>query len=165
MKIPKWQHKFARYYKRGKLVSYFLNNAAKTCLYGLKISKNIEIGHFFQSRAFFHLSSNLHTSCLSAFKEITYLKRYYNYFDSKVSSFVSSKLIRQEIEEIFHDMKMKLSKHNKFYEIKLSTLNAEKNKYLFWKRLKILKKTLKLFMTILIDSDEEYLSSIKSLAV
>ena len=56
-----------RYYKWGKLVSYSLNNAAKTCLYGLKISENIEIGHFFQSRAFFHLSSNLHTSCLSAF--------------------------------------------------------------------------------------------------
>ena len=42
--------------------------AAKTCLYELKISENIEIGHFFQSRTFFHLSSNLHTSCLSAFK-------------------------------------------------------------------------------------------------
>ena len=37
-KIPKWQHKLAWDYKRGKLVSYFLNNAAKTCLYGLKIS-------------------------------------------------------------------------------------------------------------------------------
>ena len=68
MKIPKWQHELARYYKRGKLVSYFLNNAAKTCLYGLKISENIEIGYFFQSRAFSHLSSNLHASCLSAFK-------------------------------------------------------------------------------------------------
>ena len=67
MKIPKWQHKLAWYYKQGKLVSYFLNNAAKTCLYGLKISENIEIGHFFQSRTFFHLSGNLHTSCLSVF--------------------------------------------------------------------------------------------------
>ena len=53
---------------RGKLVSYFLNNAAKACLYELEISENIEIGHFFQSRTFFYLSSNLHTSCLSAFK-------------------------------------------------------------------------------------------------
>ena len=68
MKIPKWQHELARYYKWGKLVSYLLNSAAKTCLYGLKISENIEIGHFFQSRTFFYLSSNLHTSCLSAFK-------------------------------------------------------------------------------------------------
>ena len=67
MKIPKWQHELARYYKRGKLVSYFLNNAAKTCLYGLKVSENIEIGHFFQPRTFLHLSSNLHTSCLSVF--------------------------------------------------------------------------------------------------
>ena len=68
LKIPKWQHKLVRDYKRGKLVSYFLNNAAKTCLYRLKISENIEIEHVFQSKAFFHLSSKLHTSCLSAFK-------------------------------------------------------------------------------------------------
>ena len=33
-----------------------------------EISESIEIGHFFQSRAFSHLSSNLHVSCLSAFK-------------------------------------------------------------------------------------------------
>ena len=32
-KIPKWQHKLVRNYKRGKLVSYFLNNAARKCLY------------------------------------------------------------------------------------------------------------------------------------
>ena len=56
LKISKWQHKLARYYKRGKLVSYFLNNAAKTRLYGLKISEDIEIGYFFQSRVFFHLT-------------------------------------------------------------------------------------------------------------
>ena len=43
-------------------------------------------------------------------QEITYLKRYYNYFDSKVSSFVSSDLIRQEIEEKCKDSLMKLSK-------------------------------------------------------
>ena len=36
-------------------------------------------------------------------QEITYLKRYYNYFDSKVSSFVSSDLIRQETEEKYND--------------------------------------------------------------
>ena len=43
-------------------------------------------------------------------QEITYLKRYYNYFDSKVSRFVSSDLIRQEIEEKCKDSLMKLSK-------------------------------------------------------
>ena len=39
-------------------------------------------------------------------QEITYLKRY-NYFDSKVSSFVSSDLIRQEIKEKYNDSLMK----------------------------------------------------------
>ena len=48
-------------------------------------------------------------------KEITYLRRYYSYFDSKVSSFVSSDLIKQEIEEKYNDMKMKLPKDGKFY--------------------------------------------------
>ena len=43
-------------------------------------------------------------------QEITYLKRYYNYFDSKVSSFVSSDLIRQELEEKY-DSLMKLFTH------------------------------------------------------
>ena len=63
-------------------------------------------------------------------QEITYLKRYYNYFDSKVSSFVSSDLIRQEIEEKYNDLLMKLSKHDKYYEINLSTLNTEQSEYL-----------------------------------
>ena len=48
-------------------------------------------------------------------KEITYLKRYYSYFDSKVSSFLSSDLIKQEIEQKYNDMKMKLPKDDKFY--------------------------------------------------
>ena len=66
-KIPKGQYELARYYKQWKLAYYFLNNAAKTCLYGPKISENIKVGHFFQSWAFFHLISNIHTNCLSAF--------------------------------------------------------------------------------------------------
>ena len=43
LRIIKWQHKLFRDYKRGKLVSFVLNNAAKTDLYGLKVSENIEI--------------------------------------------------------------------------------------------------------------------------
>ena len=53
LKIPKCQHKFVRYYNQWKLDFYFLNNAAKTCLYGLKISGKIEIEHDLQSEAFF----------------------------------------------------------------------------------------------------------------
>ena len=63
-------------------------------------------------------------------QEITYLKRYYNYFDSKVSSFVLRDLIRQEIEEKYNDSLMELSKDDKYYEIKLSTLNTEKSESL-----------------------------------
>ena len=43
LKIAKWQHKCVWDYKRGKLVSCILNNAAETCLHGLKMSENIEI--------------------------------------------------------------------------------------------------------------------------
>ena len=56
LKILKWQHKLARDCKQGKLVSYFLNNAAKTYLHGIKISENIEVEHVFQSEAFFFIS-------------------------------------------------------------------------------------------------------------
>ena len=42
--------------------------------------------------------------------EITYLKRYFNYFDKKVLKFVSSDLIRVEFEEKYNDSMKKLSK-------------------------------------------------------
>ena len=77
LNIPKRQHKLVWDYKQGNLVSYFLNNAAKTCLYGLKISVNIEIEYVLQSKAFFRLSSNLHTSCLSTFKFHSF--KYFNW--------------------------------------------------------------------------------------
>ena len=67
LNIPKWQHKLIWEYKRGKLASYFLDNVAKTCSYGLKISEKIEIKDILQSKSFFHYSNLLHTSCLSAF--------------------------------------------------------------------------------------------------
>ena len=63
---------------------------------------------------------------LDEMNEVTYLKKYYNYFDKGVSKFVSSDLIRAEIEEKYNDSLMKLSKDDKFYEVKLSALKAEK---------------------------------------
>ena len=78
---------------------------------------------------------------------------------------------------------MKLSKDDKFYNVKLSTLKAEKNQCLeaaenFDKKTKILKKrTLHHYLyrqeegyrdskiKSLIDFDEEYVSSVKSLAI
>ena len=85
----KWQHKLVRDYSQGKLNSYFLNNAAKTCLYELKISDSIE--HVFQSTTFSHLSNNLHTSCLSAFNSILKNKLQnrsnHSYFETEKSLF------------------------------------------------------------------------------
>ena len=69
LKIPEWQHKLVWIYKRGKLVSNFLNNGPKSCLYGLKISENMEIEHVFQFKAFFHITGNLHTSCFSGLND------------------------------------------------------------------------------------------------
>ena len=60
------------------MVPFFLINAAKTYLYVLKISGDIEIEHVFQSKAFFHLSvfkDIFFTSCLSRFKDIRNLLR------------------------------------------------------------------------------------------
>ena len=117
-------------------------------------------------------------------KEITYLKQYCSYFVSKVSTFVSADLIKQEVEEKYNDFKMKLAKDDKFYEIKLSTLNAEKSEALeaaknFDKKCKRQKKKRTLYHYLereeeayrnnkiksLIDFGEQYVSSIKSLAV
>ena len=117
-------------------------------------------------------------------KEITYLKQYCSYFDSKVSSFISTDLIKQEVEEKYNDFKMKLAKDDKFYEIKLSTLNAEKSEALeaadtFDKKCKKQKNKRTLYHYLekqeeayrnnkiksLIGFGEQYVSSIKSLAV
>ena len=49
-----------------------------------------------------------------------------NIFDSRVSQFVTTDLIKEDIEEKYNDKLMKLDKENKFYDIKLSTLNADR---------------------------------------
>ena len=65
LEIPKWQHKFVRNYKRGKLVSYFLNNAAKARLYGLKFQRTLELSMFFSLKPFF-ISLAISTQVASA---------------------------------------------------------------------------------------------------
>ena len=49
-----------------------------------------------------------------------------NIFNSRVSQFVTTDLIKQDIEEKYNDKLMKLDKEDKFYNIKLSTLNADR---------------------------------------
>ena len=53
--------------------------------------------------------------------EVTCFKKYYNYFDKEVSKFVSSNLIRAEVEEKYNNCIMKLSKDDKFYQVKLTS--------------------------------------------
>ena len=60
------------------------------------------------------------------YKELTYIHRYHNIFDNKVSQFVTSKLLRADIEEKFNDKLSKLDKEDRFYEIKLQTIKTER---------------------------------------
>ena len=59
-------------------------------------------------------------------KEITYIQRYYNIFDSKVSKFVTAGLLKNSIEEKYNDKLLKLGKEDQFYSIKSSALNRER---------------------------------------
>ena len=60
------------------------------------------------------------------FKEITYINRYHNIFDPRVSQFVPSDLLRADVEEKYDDKFLKLDKEDRFYEIKLQTIKTER---------------------------------------
>ena len=60
------------------------------------------------------------------YKELTYIHRYHNIFDQKVSQFVTSELLRADIEEKFNDKLSKLDKEDRFYDIKLQTIKTER---------------------------------------
>ena len=51
-------------------------------------------------------------------KELTYIETYHNIFDPKISEFVMSKLIKQNIEATYNDELIKLDTEDKFYQIK-----------------------------------------------
>ena len=60
------------------------------------------------------------------FREVTYVNRYHNIFDQKVSQFVTSDLLKKQIEEDYNNKLMKLDKEDRFYEIKLQTIKTER---------------------------------------
>ena len=116
------------------------------------------------------------------YKKLTYIHRYHNIFDQKVSQFVTSELLRADIEEKFNDELSKLDKEDRFYEIKLQTIKTGRlqqlevaEKYEQQKK----KKRPKLVDFVdrknealtnqkvksLIDFDEEYSCSIRSIAI
>ena len=59
------------------------------------------------------------------FKEITDINRYHNIFDPKVSEFVTSELLRADVEDKYNDRLFQLDKEDRFYEIKLQTIKTE----------------------------------------
>ena len=63
---------------------------------------------------------------LDELKELTYIARYHNIFDPKISEFVTADLIKQNIEATYNDKLIKLDKEDKFYQIKLDTLNTKR---------------------------------------
>ena len=113
-----------------------------------------------------------------------FINRYHNIFDSKISEFVIADLVKGDIEEKFNDKLSKLDKEDRFYEIKLQTFKSERLSRLesaekFEQQKKKAKKRSKLIDFVnrksealanqkvksLIDFDEDYSCSIKSLAI
>ena len=116
--------------------------------------------------------------------EITYINRYHNMFDEKVSAFVTTDLAKENIVEIFNDKLAKLNKEDQFYSIKLETIKneclstleaAEKidgSKKKSKKRTKLVDYSERKNEALtnekiksLINFDEQYSASIKSLSI
>ena len=95
-----------------------------TCsvLQARKVGKNIEIGHFFQSRTFFHLSSNPHTSCLSSFNVGSFIiSRKKTFFLLLFTFFHCRKILNYHIKENFKiniKQVVKMSKKSKYVNFK-----------------------------------------------
>ena len=60
------------------------------------------------------------------YKKISFINRYHNIFDVKISEFVTTDLLKAKIEEKYNDKLSKLDKEDRFYEIRLQTTKAER---------------------------------------
>ena len=49
------------------------------------------------------------------YKEITFINRYHNIFDSKISESITADLLNSDIEERFNDKLSKLDREDRFY--------------------------------------------------
>ena len=118
------------------------------------------------------------------FREVTFVNWYHNIFYQKVSQFVISDLLKQQIEENCNNKLMKLDKEDRFYEIELETLKTERlssieaaekvdhNKRKTKRKISLIdyserKKEALTNQKIksLIDFDDQYSASIKSIAI
>ena len=61
-------------------------------------------------------------------RAVTYLKKYYNYFDLKIKDFMTCDLIKENIDEEYNNALTRSSKDDKFCNIKLSSIETQRNK-------------------------------------
>ena len=94
------------------------NNVEK-CFY--KLMKNSNFGYDCRN----NLDNCKSVPIFDEYKELTHIHRY-NIFNQKVSQFVTSELLRADIEEKFNDKLSKLDKEDRFYEIKLQKIKTER---------------------------------------
>ena len=59
-------------------------------------------------------------------KEITFINRYHNLFHPKISEFVTTDLLKANVEDQFNNKLIDLDKEGKFCENKLQTLKTER---------------------------------------
>ena len=71
-----------------------------------KLLNNFSYGHDCSN----NLGNCIFEPIFNELEEITYIKRYHNLFDSKISGFVNSELIEKKIEEIYTSELIKIKK-------------------------------------------------------
>ena len=60
-------------------------------------------------------------------EDVTYLKKYYNYFNPCVKDFVSENIIKNEIEQSYLDQLSKLKSDDPYYAVKKSSIETKRN--------------------------------------
>ena len=72
-----------------------------------------------------NLESCKFVSIFDEFKELTYINRYHNIFDPKVSQFVTSDLLKADVEEKYNDKLSKLDKKIDFIKLNYKQLKLK----------------------------------------
>ena len=74
-------------------------------------------------------SSNcLFEPIIDEINEASYLKKYYNLFDKKISNFVDSKLLKKETERKFEQKLANVKDDDSFKMSRITAINNEKNR-------------------------------------
>ena len=106
-----------------------------------KLMNNSNFGYYYRK----NIDNCQFAPIFDEYREITYINRYHNIFDKKISSFVTPDILKHKAEEDLNDKLMKLDKEDRFYEIKLQALESDRKSSLesaeiFKKNLKKIKK-------------------------